>query len=83
MSLERLVKTSCHFSVNTPECPKSELRERIHTLKNRTVFLKAQIEQLDEQYEASKQYIAFQRYRLMKSMVKVLLTNCIDLQHNN
>ncbi|KAF6030720.1 hypothetical protein EB796_010971 [Bugula neritina] len=69
--------------ISIPECPKSELSNRIHLLQKRISFIRAQIDQLEESYQSSKQYIFFQRYRLMKAMIKILLTNCIDLQNNN
>ncbi|XP_067936869.1 uncharacterized protein [Watersipora subatra] len=67
---------------NIPECPKAELSNRIHTLTKRISFIRNQIEELSERYEASKQYMVFQRYRLMKGMIKGILTDCIDLQNN-
>ena len=65
-----------------PECPRAELPERIHTLSKRISFVRSQIHQLADQYEDSKQYMVFQRYRLMKAMIKSILTDCIDLQYN-
>lgn len=71
-----------HLTAIVPECPKAELSERIHTLKQRIAFVRGQIDILADSYENSKQYIIFQRYRLMKAMIKQILTNCIDLRHN-
>ena len=68
--------------VSVPDCPKAELTERIRTLNKRIAFVRSQIPQLSERYETSKQYMVFQRYRLMKAMIKGILTDCIDLQYN-
>ena len=70
------------LSAIVPECPKAELSERIHTLRQRIAFVRGQIDILADSYENSKQYIIFQRYRLMKAMIKQILTNCIDLRSN-
>lgn len=58
------------------DMPKSEIPERITSLKRRIHLIKNQIESLSDNYETSKRYIPFQRYRLMKSMIKELLNNC-------
>ena len=76
------VQCTLCLSAIVPECPKAELSERIHTLRQRIAFVRGQIDILADSYENSKQYIIFQRYRLMKAMIKQILTNCIDLRSN-
>ena len=65
-----------YFLDMASEIPKSELPERINVLKRRISLMRSQIETLAQSYETSKQYIVFQRYRLMKAMIKELLSNC-------
>lgn len=58
------------------ETPKSQIPENISLLRRRISLIRSQIELLSESYENSKRYVFIQRYRLMKSMVKELVTNC-------
>ena len=52
-----------------------ELGEQIKQYKRKITMTKDLILNLDQSYENSKRYIAIQRYRLMKSMIKTVVTN--------
>lgn len=67
-----------YFKDQLYETPKSEIPDRIALLKRRISLIRHQIESLSDSYEVSKRYAVFQRYRLMKSMIKELLSNCDD-----
>ena len=54
---------------------KTELGEKTEHTKRRISLLRSQIQIMAEKYELSKQYMVFQRYRLMKAMIKELITD--------
>lgn len=53
----------------------NSVNEQILDYRRKNNLLRQLIEQMDTHYEDSKRYVVFQRYRLMKSMVKNITAN--------
>lgn len=70
-----MVAQSSIAAVNVETIPKAELPQKIDLTKRRISLLLTQIKIMAGKYEQSKQYMAFQRYRLMKAMVKELIAD--------
>ncbi|XP_013402789.1 uncharacterized protein LOC106168312 [Lingula anatina] len=52
-----------------------EIQEQITDTKRKTDIIKDLIHEMEVQYEESKRYIAIQRYRLMKGMIKEVINS--------
>ncbi len=52
-----------------------EISEQIKQYKRRVQIIKELLVNMDEGYEDSKRFIIIQRYRLMKNMIKEVITN--------
>ena len=53
----------------------SDIQEQIKQFRRKISMIRDLIEQMDANYQSSKRFMAFQRYRLMKSMIKRIIYN--------
>lgn len=53
----------------------SDITDQIKELKRRLSMIEDLIEHMEKEYEGSKRFIPVQRYRLMKSMIKTVISN--------
>ena len=53
----------------------SDITDQIKELKRKLSMMEDLIEHMEQDYESSKRYIPVQRYRLMKSMIKTIISN--------
>ena len=60
----------------------SDIQEQIKQFRRKISMIRDLIEQMDANYQSSKRFMAFQRYRLMKSMIKRIIYNKWIWQHN-
>ena len=67
----------CVLGLNSQEVQEEndELTEQIKNYRRQITMIKDLIENMDRSYEGSKRYIVIQRYRLLKIMVKTVITN--------
>ncbi|KAF6021649.1 hypothetical protein EB796_020041 [Bugula neritina] len=66
------------YHLDIASVPRSEMPERVETLKKRISRIRCEIDSLEEKYESSKRYFIIQRYRLLKAMIKETLLNCAE-----
>lgn len=52
-----------------------DIQDQIKEYRRKISMMRDLIEQMDRSYETSKRYIAVQRYRLMKTMIKTVIHN--------
>ncbi|KAI0235969.1 hypothetical protein LSAT2_013446 [Lamellibrachia satsuma] len=53
----------------------SDIQEQIKQFRRKISMIRDLIEQMDVNYQSSKRFMAIQRYRLMKNMIKTIIYN--------